>query len=81
MTAALTLGIVIIFVSPLSDREKKRRKQQPKTTTNFRSYDMLLYFSKKAKFLIIIGAILTAIGFIIGSYFGSIVITMYPKER
>jgi hypothetical protein len=35
---------------------------------------MLLYFSKKAKFLIIVGAILTAIGFIVGSYFGSIVI-------
>jgi hypothetical protein len=36
---------------------------------------MLLYFSKKAKVLIVIGAILTAIGFIGGSYFGSIVIT------
>ena len=35
---------------------------------------MLLYFSKKAKFLIIIGAILAAIGFIVGSYFGSIVV-------
>jgi hypothetical protein len=36
---------------------------------------MLLYFSKKAKVLIVIGALLTAIGFIGGSYFGSIVIT------
>jgi hypothetical protein len=36
---------------------------------------MLLYFSKKAKALIVIGALLTAIGFIGGSYFGSIVIT------
>jgi hypothetical protein len=36
---------------------------------------MLLYFSKKAKVLIVIGAVLIAIGFIGGSYFGSIVIT------
>jgi hypothetical protein len=36
---------------------------------------MLLYFSKKAKVLIVIGALLTAIGFIGGSYFSSIVIT------
>src|SRR5918911_1697743 len=36
---------------------------------------MLLYFSKKAKVLIIIGAVLAAIGFIGGSYFGSIVVT------
>ena len=35
---------------------------------------LLLYFSKKAKFLMIIGAILAAIGFIGGSYFGSIVV-------
>ena len=34
-----------------------------------------LYFSKRAKALIIIGAVLAAIGFIVGSYFGSIVIT------
>ena len=36
---------------------------------------MLLYFSKKAKVLIVIGALLTAIGFIGGSYFSPIVIT------
>ena len=36
---------------------------------------LALYFSKKAKVLIIIGAVLAAIGFIVGSYFGSIVIT------
>ena len=36
---------------------------------------ILLYFSKKVKVLIIIGALLTAIGFIGGSYFSSIVIT------
>jgi len=33
-----------------------------------------LYFSKRVKALIIIGAVLAAIGFIVGSYFGSIVI-------
>jgi hypothetical protein len=42
---------------------------------------MLLYFSKKAKFLIIIGAILAAIGFIVGSYFGSIVITEVSQGK
>ena len=42
---------------------------------------MLLYFSKKAKFLIIIGAVLTAIGFIVGSYFGSIVITEVSQGK
>ena len=36
---------------------------------------MLLYFSKKAKALIVIGGVLVAIGFIGGSYFGSIVVT------
>jgi hypothetical protein len=36
---------------------------------------MLLYFSKKAKVLIVIGGVLVAIGFIGGSYFGSIVVT------
>ena len=35
---------------------------------------MFLYFSKNAKFLIIIGTFLTAIGFIVVSYFGSIVV-------
>ena len=42
---------------------------------------MLLYLSKKSKFLIIIGAILTAIGFIVGSYFGSIVITEVSQGK
>jgi hypothetical protein len=42
---------------------------------------MLLYFSKKAKFLIIIGAVLAAIGFIIGSYFGSIVVTKVSQGK
>jgi hypothetical protein len=42
---------------------------------------MLLYFSKKAKFLIIIGGILAAIGFIVGSYFGSIVITEVSQGK
>ena len=42
---------------------------------------MLLYFSKKAKFLIIIGAILAAIGFIVGSYFGSTVITEVSQGK
>ena len=42
---------------------------------------MLLYFSKKSKFLIIIGSVLTAIGFIIGSYFGSIVITYVSQGK
>jgi hypothetical protein len=42
---------------------------------------MLLYFSKKAKFLIIVGAIITAIGFIVGSYFGSIVITYVSQGK
>ena len=36
---------------------------------------MLLYFSKKAKALIVIGGALVVIGFIGGSYFGSIVVT------
>jgi hypothetical protein len=36
---------------------------------------VVLYFSKKAKALIIIGAVLVAIGFVGGSYFGSIVVT------
>lgn len=36
---------------------------------------MLLYFSKKAKALIVIGGVLVVIGFIGGSYFGSIVVT------
>jgi hypothetical protein len=42
---------------------------------------MLLYLSKKSKFLIIIGAILTAIGFIVGSYFGSIVVTEVSQGK
>ena len=42
---------------------------------------MLLYFSKKAKFLIIIGAVLAAIGFIVGSYFGSIVVTEVSQGK
>jgi hypothetical protein len=42
---------------------------------------MLLYFSKKAKFLIIIGGILAAIGFIVGSYFGSIVVTEVSQGK
>jgi uncharacterized membrane protein YfcA len=42
---------------------------------------MLLYFSKKAKFLIIIGGILTVIGFVAGSYFGSIVITEVSQGK
>ena len=36
---------------------------------------MLLYFSKKTKALIVIGGVLVVIGFIGGSYFGSIVVT------
>jgi hypothetical protein len=36
---------------------------------------VVLYFSKKAKALIIVGAVLAAIGFVGGSYFGSIVVT------
>ena len=42
---------------------------------------MLLYFSKNAKFLIIIGAFLAAIGFIGGSYFGSIVVTEVSQGK
>ena len=42
---------------------------------------MLLYFSKKAKFLIIVGGILAAIGFIGGSYFGSIVVTEVSQGK
>jgi hypothetical protein len=42
---------------------------------------MLLYFSKKAKFLIIIGSVLAAIGFIVGSYFGSIVVTEVSQGK
>ncbi|HYZ50791.1 MAG TPA: hypothetical protein VE593_07880 [Nitrososphaeraceae archaeon] len=42
---------------------------------------MLLYFSKKAKALIIIGAVLAAIGFIGGSYFGSIVVTEVSQGK
>ena len=42
---------------------------------------MLLYFSKKAKFIIIIGAVLAAIGFIGGSYFGSIVVTEVSQGK
>ena|SRR5436190_20230386 len=42
---------------------------------------MLLYLSKKPKFLIIIGAILAAIGFVVGSYFGSIVITEVSQGK
>jgi hypothetical protein len=42
---------------------------------------MLLYFIKKAKFLIIIGAVLTAISFIVGSYFGSIVVTEVSQGK
>jgi hypothetical protein len=36
---------------------------------------MILYFSKKAKALIVVGSVLVAIGFIGGSYFGCIVVT------
>jgi len=42
---------------------------------------MLLYFSKKAKALIIIGGILAAIGIIGGSYFGSIVVTEVSQGK
>jgi hypothetical protein len=42
---------------------------------------MLLYFSKKAKSLIIIGSVLAAIGFIVGSYFASIVITEVSQGK
>jgi hypothetical protein len=42
---------------------------------------MLLYFSKKAKVLIVIGGVLVAIGFIGGSYFGSIVVTETSQGR
>ena len=40
-----------------------------------------LYFSKKAKALIIIGAVMTAFGFIGGSYFGSIVVTEVSQGK
>src|SRR5919205_735856 len=40
-----------------------------------------LYFSKKAKALIIIGTVLAAIGFIGGSYFGSIVVTEVSQGK
>jgi hypothetical protein len=36
---------------------------------------VLLYLSRKAKALIVIGGVLVVIGFIGGSYFGSIVVT------
>ena len=36
---------------------------------------VLLYFSRKTKALIVIGGVLVVIGFIGGSYFGSIVVT------
>jgi hypothetical protein len=40
-----------------------------------------LYFSKKTRALIIIGAVLAAIGFIGGSYFGSIVVTEVSQGK
>ena len=42
---------------------------------------ILLYFSKKAKALIVIGGVLVVIGFIGGSYFGSIVVPKQLRER
>ena len=42
---------------------------------------VVLYFSKKAKALIIVGAVMAAIGFIGGSYFGSIVVTEVSQGK
>jgi hypothetical protein len=42
---------------------------------------MVLYFSKKAGSLIIIGAVMAAIGFSGGSYFGSIVVTEVSQGK
>jgi len=42
---------------------------------------VVLYFSKKARALIIVGAIMAAIGFIGGSYFGSIVVTEVSQGK
>jgi hypothetical protein len=42
---------------------------------------VVLYFSKKTKALIIIGAVMTAFGFIGGSYFGSIVVTEVSQGK
>ena len=56
------------------EEDKKRRPYAGFTS-------MLLHFSKNAKVLIIIGAILIAIGFIGGSYFGSIVVTEISQGK
>lgn len=42
---------------------------------------LLLYFSKKAKALMVIGAVLIAIGFIGGFYFGSIVVNQASQGK
>jgi hypothetical protein len=42
---------------------------------------VVLYFSKKARALIIVGAIMAAIGFIGGSYSGSIVVTEVSQGK
>jgi hypothetical protein len=63
----------------MNDYESKQDNQRRQPLAGLML--MLLYFSKKAKFLIIVGAILTAIGFIVGSYFGSIVITYVSQGK
>jgi hypothetical protein len=42
---------------------------------------MVLYFSKKAESLMIIDAVMAAIGFSGGSYFGSIVVTEVSQGK
>ncbi|MFL6317371.1 MAG: hypothetical protein ACJ73C_11655 [Nitrososphaeraceae archaeon] len=61
----------------MEGRQDNNSKRQPLAGLML----MLLYFSKKAKFLIIIGGILTVIGFVLGSYFGSIVVTEVSQGK
>jgi hypothetical protein len=42
---------------------------------------LLLYFSKKAKVLMVIGSVLIAIGFIGGFYFGTIVVNQAAQGK
>src|SRR5919199_5979859 len=71
------LTISLLCNTTVKGKEDNNQRRQPFAGLMI----MLLYFSKKAKFIIIIGAVLAAIGFIVGSYFGSIVITEVSQGK
>ena len=72
---------IMLTISLLYNTTVKRKEDNNRRRPFAGLMLIVLYFSKKAKALIIIGAVLAAIGFIGGSYFGSIVVTEVSQGK